>query len=885
MAGKLQTAAPPGKVTDLHRALQPAQRDLNPLFGLQQTAGNQAMVRLLQSGTIQPKLRISQPGDADEVEADRLAEQIVTSRNSAPALQRKCACAGGPACSKCTEEEEEEESINRSVATPIISPSQPSIQRSPSDQPSIQIPSRPSSSSSGPPARNSTYAALIVEDDAPTLAPGQMKKSQFMQLLRVGVCATADAALAAKGRSSKGCPYIEQWIAFYAVQSGPYIERALHKYAPETAGAKRAHDYLSIINDRVRQAVTMWARTGQIAGVPPGVPLMAGSAPSEGGGAPPASGAHGRQGAAGGASAGSSPPGPKVLTKRRDSVDTTATEAESVRGRLGPGRALDNSVRSRMEPAFGQDFSHVRLHTDSNAAHLSTELNARAFTMAENVAFASGEYKPGTLVGDALIAHELAHVVQQGRTSPPDSPLLKGQSEQNALEADADDAAVGVIASVWAGAKGKLAEIGRNAVPRLKSGLRLQACRRTVRECPKGLHWAVVGEPAATGPVCVCAWRCLPPGVGFSLPTGSPDNSGPSIRCSYPDSAGRCPDDPNYETVDKDYEKTGQGTIVGVGAHMSPLGEQAACGCLPLNIEGAATGEKQVNAPLLPPGIDITDVLAPAADMAAAAKSRAKPRQDTRTGAPRQLKHEAPQEHNSRPTVVEHGEPNAPHADTLGPKATHDATHDPTTQTPPPTTTHVAPGGSSPPPRGPGVRVVTVTGDTVVVDTNIARALDKAAKDPSLDSLQDGEKRMVEYAKSLGVAVTPESIGELGKKGGVGATLSGTQEVTLPPAERQAIKNEVSAVVGGAGDREVVTQTLLAKAAPGVTPVFATADRGVINGLARLAPPPAIPVAKLGRYKTVAEYLHYERKTDSFTINIRGRSMIVRPVQEVRPGL
>ncbi|HEX7895890.1 MAG TPA: hypothetical protein VF447_16950, partial [Terriglobales bacterium] len=78
----------------------------NPFFGLQQSIGNQATLRLLDGGVIQTKLRVSQPGDADEQEADRIAEQVVSSRN-APTIQRKCACSGGTPCAKCAGEEEE----------------------------------------------------------------------------------------------------------------------------------------------------------------------------------------------------------------------------------------------------------------------------------------------------------------------------------------------------------------------------------------------------------------------------------------------------------------------------------------------------------------------------------------------------------------------------------------------------------------------------------------------------------------------------------------------------------------------------------------------------------------------------------------------------------
>jgi hypothetical protein len=73
--------------------------------GVQQAAGNLAVQNLFRAGVIQAKLSVSQPGDADEQEADRIAERVVSSA-SAGVIQRKCApCAAGTTCPKCEEEE------------------------------------------------------------------------------------------------------------------------------------------------------------------------------------------------------------------------------------------------------------------------------------------------------------------------------------------------------------------------------------------------------------------------------------------------------------------------------------------------------------------------------------------------------------------------------------------------------------------------------------------------------------------------------------------------------------------------------------------------------------------------------------------------------------
>jgi uncharacterized protein DUF4157 len=165
----------------------------------------------------------------------------------------------------------------------------------------------------------------------------------------------------------------------------------------------------------------------------------------------------------------------KLFTKAKDG-GARVSNPTAIQAQLGSGTALDGGVRSRMETAFGHDFSRVRVHADGRAAELSTGLNARAFTIGRDVAFAAGEYRPGTLIGDALIAHELAHVTQQSRESPLAAPPAAAGSEYNKLEEDADLSAVGAMVSLWQGGKAALTSLGRKAGPRLRSGLRLQKC-------------------------------------------------------------------------------------------------------------------------------------------------------------------------------------------------------------------------------------------------------------------------------------------------------------------------------------------------------------------------------------------------------------------------
>ncbi|MFJ3459800.1 DUF4157 domain-containing protein [Achromobacter spanius] len=77
------------------------------------------------------------------------------------------------------------------------------------------------------------------------------------------------------------------------------------------------------------------------------------------------------------------------------------------------GHPLDANTRTFMEPRFGKDFRHVRLHADARAIASANALNARAFTVGHHIVLNAGVYAAGTPAGRALLAHELAHVVQQ----------------------------------------------------------------------------------------------------------------------------------------------------------------------------------------------------------------------------------------------------------------------------------------------------------------------------------------------------------------------------------------------------------------------------------------------------------------------------------------
>ncbi|CAG0963931.1 hypothetical protein METP1_00867 [Methanosarcinales archaeon] len=81
---------------------------------------------------------------------------------------------------------------------------------------------------------------------------------------------------------------------------------------------------------------------------------------------------------------------------------------------LKGGQPLPESTRAFFEPRFGYDLSRVRVHADSQAAESARTVNARAYTLGQDIMFGAGEFSPGTSEGQRLMAHELTHVVQQG---------------------------------------------------------------------------------------------------------------------------------------------------------------------------------------------------------------------------------------------------------------------------------------------------------------------------------------------------------------------------------------------------------------------------------------------------------------------------------------
>jgi hypothetical protein len=248
-------------------------------------------------------------------------------------------------------------------------------------------------------------------------SPSARPQNQFLEDLRGHIEAAVDEELAGTAWTARHCPWLEYWFSYYHARSPEQLQAALRKYVGSRYDASSPEEAIELVVARVRSAVARWRTSGEIDAPPAAIP---------------------------------------------DDVNVLAS--------LGPGRPLESSVRSRMESAMGVSLATTRIHTDEIGARAASSEGAHAFAVGDHIAFGAEQYRPGTLEGDALIAHELAHTIQQrGATR------VAGPQPETALEHAADGVAVGSLGRLWSAMKTALrAPFVRPALG--QSGLRLQRC-------------------------------------------------------------------------------------------------------------------------------------------------------------------------------------------------------------------------------------------------------------------------------------------------------------------------------------------------------------------------------------------------------------------------
>ena len=278
---------------------------------------------------------------------------------------------------------------------------------------------------------------LLVGPKTPP-GPGQTTLDDFLDIVEQRVKAIAERELDAGLYRVAGCPWIDHWVGYYRGREIDEVEAAVRRYSATAATASTVEAYLEAIAERVTDGIRAWQGTGELP-EPVGDGAAAGPAPA-------------------------APAAPQVART---------------------GRALEAGTRDRMGSAFGADFSAVRVHTGTAGQALATRERARAVTAGRDIAFAAGQYAPGTPTGDALLAHELAHVLQQ--TGGPAVARL----EDPVLEADADAAAFAALADLY------LPGAARDAAPAHRTPPAFQSCGDAVEipaQAPLRPYEQIVGE-------------------------------------------------------------------------------------------------------------------------------------------------------------------------------------------------------------------------------------------------------------------------------------------------------------------------------------------------------------------------------------------------------
>ncbi|HLL23393.1 MAG TPA: DUF4157 domain-containing protein, partial [Kofleriaceae bacterium] len=230
--------------------------------------------------------------------------------------------------------------------------------------------------------------------------------------------------------SAVACPYIEKAFEKYRALPAIHGMTLLHRWVPASRNAQTAEAMIPLILERVQEGVKLWMEKGTL---PPDLAA-----------ADPALAAHAENAAvAKGVGLGS---------------------LDDVESKLGAGEAVDPRVSGRMGAA-GLDVSNARVHRGATAAGMAAEQDAAAFAVGNNVVMGSGAPAAGTGMGDALLAHELAHVAQQREAS--EDPAQR----KRPIAAEDQQAETNANALAHGAARGKATWDDV-----MKTGLQLQRC-------------------------------------------------------------------------------------------------------------------------------------------------------------------------------------------------------------------------------------------------------------------------------------------------------------------------------------------------------------------------------------------------------------------------
>lgn len=300
-------------------------------------------------------------------------------------------------------------------------------------------PERVSEPQDPPGTASASPTRLLVQAGQPP-GPGQMDKDSFLTQVAAAVQASVDGVLAGSPYSAASCPYIAAWLTHYHGASAEEVEAALTRYVSLPPGST-PEVAIALVAARAAAAAAAWRRRTEADPGQAAAALIDGAATS---------------GLAALSALGAVPSPDGIAVLFAGAGDERARPT-AVHAALGEGRPLGGPVRARVERALGESLEGVSLVTGPRADAVTGRLGARALTVGNRIALRADAWAPGTLEGDALLAHELAHVAQQRGGGPG--------AGRRTLEGEADTVAAAALT-------GGSARVTRG-------GLRLQACNET----------------------------------------------------------------------------------------------------------------------------------------------------------------------------------------------------------------------------------------------------------------------------------------------------------------------------------------------------------------------------------------------------------------------
>ena len=344
-----------------------ADSPVDQILFLQRTIGNQAVQRLIKSGNLQTKLRVGQPGDRYEQQAERMADTVMNKPEpqnlkieGGPVQTQQLYSTTGEEIHRQSEEQDEEEEpvqLSREIDTGQYIQRQEQEEEEP-----VQLNQEIDSG-------QYIQRQEQEEEEEPVQLSQEIDSGQYIQRQ--------------EQEEEEEPVQLSQEI-----DTGQYIQRQEQEEEEEPVQLSQEIDTGQYLQRQEQEEEEEPVQLSQE--IDTGQHLQRQEQEEE----------------------------ELVQTKAPDTSPDTGPDLQNqLTLSRGSGSPLPEQTSAFMESGFGTDFSDVKVHHDNQASEMSKALNAQAFTSGNDIYFGAGRYSPGTTSGDRLLAHELTHVTQQRSSS------------------------------------------------------------------------------------------------------------------------------------------------------------------------------------------------------------------------------------------------------------------------------------------------------------------------------------------------------------------------------------------------------------------------------------------------------------------------------------